>query len=63
MRRVRAMRVAVAVRSGQVRAGWTVQLCPKQWRFWCDLWTPIWHRGRGPYLSLGLGPLRVYRGY
>ncbi len=32
-------------------------------RFWLHLWTPIWHEGRGPYVSLGLGCVKVYRGY
>ena len=31
--------------------------------FWLHLWTPIWHKGRGPYVSMGLGWLKVYRGY
>lgn len=31
------------------------------WHF--DFWTPVWHQGRGPYLSLGLGWIAVYRGY
>jgi hypothetical protein len=31
--------------------------------FWCDCWTPVWHEGRGPYVSLGLGFVAVYRGY
>jgi len=32
-------------------------------QFWAHWWTPIWHEGRGPYISLGLGPIRIYRGY
>ena len=35
--------------------GWT--------RFWLHLWTPVWHKGRGPYISLGLGYVAVMRGY
>ena len=31
--------------------------------FWLHLWTPTWHKGRGPYISLGLGWLKIYRGY
>lgn len=31
--------------------------------FWLDAWTPIWHRGRGPYISISLGPVRIFRGY
>lgn len=34
---------------------------------WIHLWTPIWHEGRGPYISIGLwlrfGTLRFMRGY
>ena len=34
---------------------------------WIHLWTPIYHEGRGPYISigiwLGLGTLRLLRGY
>lgn len=32
-------------------------------RFWCDVWTPIWHEGRGPYVSIGLGIVAIGRGY
>ncbi len=32
-------------------------------RWWFIAWTPIWHRGRGPYLSIGLGLFVIYRGY
>jgi len=35
----------------------------RPWGFWFEFWTPMWHDGRGPYLSLGLGPIAVYRGY
>lgn len=31
--------------------------------FWLDIWTPIWHEGRGPYVTIGLGLFAVYRGY
>lgn len=31
--------------------------------FWLHLWTPMWHEGRGPYVSIGLGVLAIYRGY
>jgi len=26
-------------------------------------WTPMWHKGRGPYLTARMGWLAVYRGY
>jgi len=31
--------------------------------WWLHLWTPIWHCGRGPYISCGLGVIRILRGY
>ena len=31
--------------------------------FFLKLWTPTWHDGRGPYLSLGLGLMKICRGY
>ena len=31
--------------------------------WWLHLWTPIWHDGRGPYISCGLGVVRILRGY
>jgi len=33
----------------------------REW--WCYLWTPIWHKGRGPYVSIGLGFIAFHRGY
>lgn len=44
------------------KAGWTV-VWLKRWHFWCHLWTPTWHEGRGPYLSMAIGPVAIYRGY
>lgn len=32
-------------------------------RFWFDAWTPVWHEGRGPYITIGLGLFAFYRGY
>ena len=32
-------------------------------KFWIHLWTPKWHMGRGPYISIGLWVIRFYRGY
>lgn len=26
-------------------------------------WTPAWHEGRGPYISIQIGRLRFMRGY
>lgn len=31
--------------------------------FWFCLWTPVWHEGRGPYISIGLGIIAFCRGY
>jgi len=31
--------------------------------FWAHWWTPVWHKGRGPYVSIGLGLIRIARGY
>jgi len=30
---------------------------------WFHLWVPVWHEGRGPYLSIGLWFIRIMRGY
>ncbi len=32
-------------------------------KFWIEVWTPTWHEGRGPYISIGLGFISFYRGY
>ncbi len=42
-------------------AGWTVLF--GRCGFWCDLWTPTWHEGRGPYVTVGLGLVCIMRGY
>jgi len=31
--------------------------------FWINLWTPVWHEGRGPYISIGFYLFAIYRGY
>ncbi len=31
--------------------------------FWTKAWTPTWHKGRGPYVTIGLGIVRIARGY
>jgi hypothetical protein len=38
-----------------IRVGWL--------GWWWAIWTPVWHHGRGPYLSIGLGLVAIYRGY
>lgn len=38
--------------------------CDFGWNgLWLKCWTPVWHEGRGPYLSVGLGILCFGRGY
>jgi len=32
-------------------------------KFWFNWWTPTLHKGRGPYISIGLGWMAIYRGY
>lgn len=31
--------------------------------WWVVLLTPVYHKGRGPYVSIGLGWIAIYRGY
>lgn len=40
-----------------------IGLAPPTSRWWLHLWTPVWHARRGPYVSIGLGCVAVYRGY
>lgn len=59
----RSLRVWRPLVSGKVNyAVWRVDLRLGD-RFWLQMWTPIWHEGRGPYVSLGLGWLAIGRGY
>ena len=30
--------------------------------FHAHAWTPAWHDGRGPYVTVGLGVIGIYRG-
>jgi hypothetical protein len=32
-------------------------------RWWFEWWTPCFHEGRGPYISIGIGWIRILRGY
>lgn len=48
------------------RPGWWVKWWGRRrgrYAWWCHLWTPKWHEGRGPYVSIGLGWFAIYRGY
>ena len=31
--------------------------------WWFEWWTPTWHFGKGPYITIGFWRLRFYRGY
>ena len=31
--------------------------------FWLHWWTPVYHEGRGHYLSCGLGLIGLFKGY
>lgn len=42
---------------------WAIRFTMHRVKFWAQWWTPVWHKGRGPYISIGLGPVRIYRGY
>jgi len=58
LRGIKAMRRPFPHRkpSWSVRFGWRQGL-------WAHWWTPIWHEGRGPYITIGLGLIAIYRGY
>ena len=30
---------------------------------WIHIWTPVWHKGRGPYVTLGFKFFQIIRGY
>ncbi len=32
-------------------------------KMWFHMWTPIWHEGRGPYITTGFYFVRFIRGY
>jgi len=32
-------------------------------KFWCDIWTPVWHDNRGKYITIGIGFITFQRGY
>lgn len=38
-------------------------VCMKNQPAWCHMWTPKWHKNRGPYISIGLRIIAIYRGY
>ncbi len=46
--------------SGKVNYGIKIQWFGRKW---FQLWTPVWHSGRGPYVSIGFYFIAFYRGY
>ena len=50
-----------AMKRNHAKVTWQVDV--GHFGFWVELWTPIWNEGRGPYVSLGLGIIRILRGY
>ncbi len=47
----------IVIRSVNYKLTWL----PRGW--WWQWWTPNWHKGRGPYISIGLWFFAFYRGY
>lgn len=58
-RGIKAIRLPYA----KPKPGWKIVLGYKGASPWFELWTPIWHEGRGPYVSIGLWFIFIYRGY
>ena len=44
------------------KAKWVVRRSEHQ-GIWVCFWTPSYHEGAGPYVSLGLWWIAIYRGY
>lgn len=55
--------LAIRLPYAEPRPWWTFNFKRCHWGFWAHWWTPIWHEGRGPYISIGLGICGIYRGY
>jgi hypothetical protein len=53
------------MRPGHEKVNYAIRILRKQHSrgFWLCLWTPIYHENRGPYVSIGLGIIAIYRGY
>jgi len=58
---VRSIVNGIKAMGGNRQAMWSIKWLPKE--FWLDAWTPVWHEGRGPYLSCGLWIIAIFRGY
>jgi len=41
---------------------WSIDL-HKSKLLWLHLWTPKWHKERGPYITFGFYFIRIIRGY
>lgn len=54
---------AIKLPYAEPKPGWAIGWSKGERGFWCDYWTPAWHQGRGPYISIGLGLIAIYRGY
>lgn len=39
-----------------------IKFAPKK-DYWFHWWTPTWHFGKGPYITIGFWKIRIYRGY
>lgn len=39
-----------------------VEFTPKS-GYWFEWWTPTWHFSKGPYITIALWRIRIYRGY
>jgi len=54
-----------AVKGGYPHYGYGKRVYGRRLRdgLWWHWWTPSWHHGRGPYISIGLGLFAIYRGY
>jgi len=42
---------------------WEICIFKYNMGWWLNYFTPVWHDGRGPYLSIGLLIIVIYRGY
>lgn len=42
-------------------ARWSVKWWSKSVH--CHIWTPVWHDGNGPYITVGLYVVSIFRGY
>lgn len=43
------------------RVNYAIDAMPRS--FWFQFWKPVWHEGRGYYISVGCWLFAFYRGY